>query len=64
MIAKIDENRIVLDVIMASLSDILPPGTWVDCPPWVGIGMSIDTPEPQPPEPAPDQPVTSGTQPL
>lgn len=64
MIAKIDENRIVVDVIIASLSDILPEGTWVECPKWIGIGMSIDTPEPEPIKAAPDQPATTGMQTL
>jgi hypothetical protein len=46
MIALIDENNIVLNVIIATL-DEAPKGTWVNCPSWVGIGMDINTPEPQ-----------------
>jgi hypothetical protein len=45
MIALIDENNIVLNVIIATL-DQAPEGNWVDCPEWVGIGMNINTPEP------------------
>ena len=45
MIALIDSNRIVLNVIVATL-DEAPEGDWVDCPAWVGIGDSIDTPKP------------------
>lgn len=48
ILAKIDSNKIVVDVIIASLSDVLPEGTWVECPEWVGIGLSIDTPKPEP----------------
>jgi len=62
--ALIDENRIVLNIIVAEPSDVFPEGTWVECPYWVGIGMSIDTPEPEPtPIPlADEQPVSSGSQ--
>lgn len=45
MIALIDENNIVLNVIIATLEEA-PEGTWVECPEWVGIGMDINTPEP------------------
>lgn len=45
MIALIDSNRIVLNVIIADLSEA-PEGDWVDCPAWVGIGDSIDMPKP------------------
>lgn len=41
MIALIDSNRIVLNIIVATL-DEAPEGDWVDCPAWVGIGDSID----------------------
>lgn len=53
-VASIDENRIVINVIVATLEEAqsaFPEQTWVDCPSWVGIGMSIDTPEPPAPEP-------------
>jgi hypothetical protein len=46
IIAKINENGIVLDTIVASLSDVLPEGNWVECPAWIGIGMHIDDPGP------------------
>ena len=49
MIAKIDENNIVLDVIVATLQEAqsaFPNDTWVECPEWIGIGMDIDTPNP------------------
>ena len=45
MIALIDSNRIVLNIIIATL-DEAPEGDWVDCPAWVGIGDSIDAPMP------------------
>jgi len=45
MIALIDKNNIVLNVIIATL-DEAPEGNWVDCPEWVGIGMDINAPEP------------------
>jgi hypothetical protein len=45
IIAKLDENRIVVDCIVAQLHEA-PEGVWVECPSWIGIGMSIDTPEP------------------
>jgi hypothetical protein len=48
-VASINENRIVLNVIIATLEEAqstFPEQTWADCPSWVGIGMSIDTPEP------------------
>jgi hypothetical protein len=48
-VASIDKNRIVINVIVATLEEAqtaFPDQTWVDCPEWVGIGMSIDTPEP------------------
>ena len=60
MIASIDENGIVMNVIVATLSDILPEGTWVECPEWVGIGMHIDTPKPD--EPVFMQPDVQGAQ--
>lgn len=47
ILAKINQDGIVLDTIVASLSDALPEGTWVECPEWVGIGMDIDTPKPE-----------------
>ena len=48
--AYIDAQRIVTNVIVVdSLSEA--PGT-VECPDWVGIGMSIDTPAPPPPVPS------------
>lgn len=53
-VASIDENRIVLNVIIATLEEAqgtFPEQTWEVCPAWVGIGMSIDTPEPPAPEP-------------
>lgn len=65
LLAKIDENRIILNVIVAELTDELPEGTWVECPPWTGIGLSVDMPEPAPPippVPPSDQPATVGTQ--
>lgn len=64
ILAKIDSNRIILDVIVAELSDLLPEGTWVECPPWTGIGLSVDIPEPEPKPLPEDQPITSGTQEL
>lgn len=48
MIALIDENNIVLNVIIATL-DEAPEGNWVNCPTWIGMGMDINTPEPLPP---------------
>lgn len=45
MIALIDENNIVLNVIIATL-DEAPEGDWVECPAWVGVGMDINTAEP------------------
>ena len=50
-VASIDESRIVINVIIATLEEAqsaFPDQTWVECPAWVGIGMSIDTPEPPP----------------
>ena len=43
--AKVDENGIVQDVIVVSYVGQMPG--FVACPDWVGIGMHIDTPEPQ-----------------
>ncbi len=50
-VASIDENRIVINVIIATVEEAknaFPDQTWVECPSWVGINMSIDQPEPQP----------------
>ena len=48
MIALIDKNNIVLNVIMATPEEAIEAfgGVWVACPAWVGIGMDINTPEP------------------
>lgn len=48
MIALIDKNNIVLNVIMATPEEAIEAfgGVWVECPTWVGIGMDINTPEP------------------
>jgi hypothetical protein len=46
ILAKINQDGIVLDTIVASLSDVLPEGNWVECPAWIGIGMHIDEPDP------------------
>jgi hypothetical protein len=50
-IAKLNENNIVLDVIVATLQEAqttYPNDTWAECPEWVGIGMDINTPKPEP----------------
>jgi hypothetical protein len=50
-VASIDQNRIVINVIVATLEEAqnaFPDQTWVDCPEWVGIGMDINTPKPEP----------------
>lgn len=58
-IAKLNENNIVLDVIVATLQEAqttYPNDTWAECPEWVGIGMDINTPKPEPiPEPILEQ---------
>lgn len=59
ILAKINLDNIVTDTIVAELTDNLPEGTWVECPEWVGIGMDINTPEPEL-----VQPTTTGTQTL
>lgn len=42
--AIINDERIVTNIVLVeSVEDI--PGS-VPCPPWIGIGMSIDLPEP------------------
>jgi hypothetical protein len=49
IIAKIDENNIVIDTIVATLQEAqtaFPNDTWAECPEWVGIGMDINTPNP------------------
>jgi len=49
MIVSIDSNRIVLNSIVATLEEAetaFPDQTWAECPDWVGIGESIDTPKP------------------
>lgn len=43
-LANINEQRIVTNVFVASEASDFPDA--VVCPWWVGIGMSIDTPEP------------------
>lgn len=47
-VAKLDKNNIVLDVILATVDEAKNTfgGTWVECPPWIGIGMNINTPKP------------------
>lgn len=45
MIALIDINNIVLNIIIATLAEA-PEGNWVDCNAWVGIGMNINAPMP------------------
>ena len=60
-VAKLNSDNIVLDVIVATLEEAqttFPNNTWVECPDWVGIGMNINTPKP---EPIPEQP-TGGAQ--
>lgn len=48
MIALIDKNNIVQNVILASVEDATSSfgGVWVNCPEWVGIGMDINIPKP------------------
>lgn len=48
--AKIDENGIILNVIVATPqeAELAFGGVWVECPEWVGIGMNINTPQPTP----------------
>lgn len=49
MIASIDSNRIITNIIIATLEEAqsaFPDETWSECPAWVGIGDSIDTPKP------------------
>ena len=46
--AKIDSNKIVLDVIICDVNPDWLDGEWVLCPEWVGVGMDINMPEPAP----------------
>jgi hypothetical protein len=43
--AKVDASGIVQDLIVVAYIGQIPG--FVACPDWVGIGMHIDTPEPQ-----------------
>lgn len=50
-VAKLNSNNIVVDVIVATLEEAqvaFPNDTWAECPEWVGIGMDINTPKPEP----------------
>lgn len=64
--AKIDENRIVIDCIVADSIEDCPDGNWEQCNEWIGVGISIDTPEPEPVViiPADNQPVATGLETL
>jgi len=49
--AKLDKNNIVVDTIVATLKEAqtaFPNDTWAECPDWIGIGMDINTPKPEP----------------
>ena len=48
MIALLDGNNIVLNVIVATLEEAIETfgDACAECPPWVGIGMDINTPQP------------------
>ena len=45
--AKIDETKTVIDTIVCNEFPSWLEGTYVECPSWIGIGMSINTPEPE-----------------
>lgn len=47
--AKVDESGVVTDV--AIVEEFIPSG-FVPCNPWVGIGMTLGSPEPLPPSPS------------
>lgn len=46
--AKIDEFGFIIDVAVADSADVFTEGTWVVCPDWLGIGLNINSPEPEP----------------
>lgn len=60
--AKIDSTGLILDVAVADSADVFSDGTWVLCPSWLGIGLNINDPEPEPV--VLEQPTVDGAQTL
>jgi len=46
--AQVDESGLILNTAVADSANVFPEGTWVICPDWLGIGLNINDPMPEP----------------